>query len=146
MLATTIVILRCTPGMCRPRFWTCISHIPTSGSLDPICGFVPTNGAFPPTDNKIVWSFPSQNIDRQEFFFRNGKMDSNKDKSGYGLHNGSRNGSLHEETILRSNVKVVQSKFVFGDELSIADDDRGGDPYNNTGAHCILKAKDIAGE
>jgi hypothetical protein len=50
------------------------------------------------------------------------------------------------ETDPRSNVKVLQSKFVFGDELSIADDDRGGDPYNSTGAHCIIKAKDIAGE
>ena len=43
--------------------------------------------------------------------------------------------------ILRNNVKVVQSKFEFGDELSIADDDRGGDPYNNTGAYCIIKSE-----
>jgi hypothetical protein len=69
-------------------------------------------------------------------------MDSNKDKSRNALHNTP----LQEETDLRGNVKIVHSKFVFSDQLSIADDDHGGDPYNNTGAHCILKAKEIAGE
>ena len=73
-------------------------------------------------------------------------MDSNRDKSRNGPRSESRNVPPQEETILRSNVKVVQSKFVFGDELSIADDDRGGDPYNSTGAHCIIKPKDIVGE
>ena len=69
-------------------------------------------------------------------------MDSNKDKSRIAPHNVL----PQEETIRRSNVKVVQSKFVFGDEFSIVDDDRGGDPYNSTGAHCIIKPKDIVGE
>ncbi len=69
-------------------------------------------------------------------------MDSHKDKPGNAL----RKVPPQVETDLRSNVKIVQSKFVFSDELSIADDDRGSDPYNNTGAHCIIKLKDIAGE
>ncbi len=69
-------------------------------------------------------------------------MDSNKDKS----RNAPYSVPPQVQIDPRSNVKIVQSKFVFGDELAIADDDRGGDPYNNTGAHCIIKAKDIAGE
>jgi hypothetical protein len=69
-------------------------------------------------------------------------MDSSKDKS----RNAQHKVPLQLESGLRTNVKIAQSKFVFGDELSIADDDRGGDPYNNTGAHCIFKSKDIAGE
>ena len=69
-------------------------------------------------------------------------MDSNKDKS----RNAPHKLPSQEETILRSNLRVVQSKFVSDDELSIADDDRGGDPYNSTGAYCIIKSKDIAGE
>ncbi len=67
-------------------------------------------------------------------------MDSSKDKSRNGLHNAP----LQEEANLRGNVKIVHSKFVFSDELSIADDDHGGDPYNSTGAYCIVKPKDIA--
>jgi hypothetical protein len=90
----------------------------------------------------MLRSFPSQNIDRQECFFRNGKMDSNKDKSRNTLHKVQ----PQVDPDPRRNVKIVQSKFVFGDELSIADDDRGGDPYNSTGAHCIIKPKDIVGE
>ena len=45
------------------------------------------------------------------------------------------------------DVRVLQSTLNFSDKLSIADDDdRGSDPYNNTGQHCILKSKLIAGE
>lgn len=73
-------------------------------------------------------------------------MDSNKHKSRIGPRGESHKVLPQSDTVLRSNVKVVQSKFVFGDELSIADDDRGGDPYNNTGAYCIIKSKDTAGE
>lgn len=67
-------------------------------------------------------------------------MDSHKDKPGNAL----RKVPPQVETDLRNNVNIVQSKFEFGGELSIADDDRGGDPYNSTGAHCIIKPKDIA--
>jgi glutathione S-transferase len=73
-------------------------------------------------------------------------VDSNKYKSRNGPRSESHNVLPQVEADLRSNLKIVQSKFVFGDELSIADDDHGGDPYNSTGAYCIIKAKDIAGE
>lgn len=115
---------------------------PTSGRKVATNGFQVTNGAFPPTNNRMLQRFPSQNIDRHECLFRNGKMDSHKDKPG----NAPQKVPPQVETDLRSNVKIVQSKFVFSDDLSIADDDRGGDPYNSTGAHCIIKPKDIAGE
>jgi hypothetical protein len=71
-------------------------------------------------------------------------MDSHKDKSRNGPRSESHNAPPQEETHLRDNVKIVQSKFVFGHELSIADADRGGDPYNSTGAYCIIKPKGIA--
>ena len=41
---------------------------------------------------------------------------------------------LHNVQVLRSSIKDV-------DGLAIADDfDIGGDPYNSTGAHCIIKS------
>ena len=40
------------------------------------------------------------------------------------------------------NVRVIKSNLQEADELSISDDpDAGGDPYNSTGQHVILKAK-----
>ena len=40
---------------------------------------------------------------------------------------------LHDVQVLRSSIKDV-------DGLAIADDhDIGGDPYNSTGQHCIIK-------
>ena len=47
------------------------------------------------------------------------------------------------ESARHDDVRITRSKLAF-DELSIVDDDRGSDPYNNTGAHCILKTRDIA--
>ncbi|HSD69790.1 MAG TPA: hypothetical protein VLB07_09555 [Woeseiaceae bacterium] len=66
-------------------------------------------------------------------------MDSHKDKQL------ARADELPTQTdsALHDNVRITRSKLVF-DELSIVDDDRGSDPYNSTGAHCILKARDIA--
>ena len=41
---------------------------------------------------------------------------------------------LHDVQVLRSSIKDV-------DGLAIADDfDTGGDPYNCTGQHCIIKS------
>jgi len=41
---------------------------------------------------------------------------------------------LHDVQVLRSSIKDVES-------LAIADDDDiGGDPYNCTGQHCIIKS------
>lgn len=41
---------------------------------------------------------------------------------------------LHDVQVLRSSIKDV-------DGLAIADDlDIGGDPYNSTGQHCIVKS------
>jgi len=41
---------------------------------------------------------------------------------------------LHDVQVLRSSIKDVES-------LAIADDqDSGGDPYNCTGQHCIIKS------
>lgn len=65
-------------------------------------------------------------------------MDTQKDKAGKTL----RKAPTVVETDLRNHVRIVQSTFAFGDELSIVDDDRGRDPYNSTGAHCIIKFKD----
>lgn len=62
-------------------------------------------------------------------------MDRQKDKTVKTLHKAP----PAVETDLRNNVRIVQSNFAFGDELSIVDDDRGGDPYNSTGAHCIIR-------
>jgi hypothetical protein len=45
------------------------------------------------------------------------------------------------------NVQILRSTLGLGDELSIADDaDFGGDPYNSTGQHVVLKSKMIAGD
>ncbi len=44
---------------------------------------------------------------------------------------------LHDVQVLRSSIQDV-------DGLAIADDgDNGGDPYNCTGAHCIIKSDEI---
>ena len=44
------------------------------------------------------------------------------------------------ETDLSNNVCVLQSELSELDELEIAEDlNLGGDPYNNTGQHCIVK-------
>jgi hypothetical protein len=45
------------------------------------------------------------------------------------------------------DVRVLRSRIVEADELSIADDfDNGGDPYNSTGQHVIIKPKKIPDE
>jgi hypothetical protein len=44
------------------------------------------------------------------------------------------NTDLHDVQVLRSSIKDDEG-------LTIADDfDIGGDPYNSTGAHCIIKS------
>lgn len=48
------------------------------------------------------------------------------------------------ESAPHRNVRITRSRLVL-DELAIIDDDRGSDPYNNTGAHCILKSRDTSG-
>ena len=45
------------------------------------------------------------------------------------------------ETDLKKNVRVLQSELNEVDELALADDNLGGDPYNNTGQHCIVKPR-----
>lgn len=46
------------------------------------------------------------------------------------------------ETDLRNNVQVLQSKLSDIEELAIDDDfDMGGDPYNSTGQHAIVKPR-----
>ena len=81
-------------------------------------------------------------------------MDSDKHKAGSALHEAPPkvetdpriNGRLDARIGAQIDARIVQSKLVSGGELSIADDDRGGDPYNSTGAYCIIKPKTIAGE
>jgi len=47
---------------------------------------------------------------------------------------------LHDVKVLRSSIKDVDG-LEDVDGLTIADDfDIGGDPYNSTGAHCIIKS------
>ena len=42
----------------------------------------------------------------------------------------------------RENVRVIQSSLIGPEALALSeDDDRGGDPYNNTGQHVIIKMK-----
>ncbi len=46
----------------------------------------------------------------------------------------------------RRDVRVLRSRLVEENALSIADDyDNGGDPYNSTGQHVIIKQKKEAG-
>ena len=50
------------------------------------------------------------------------------------------NADLHDVQVLRSSIKDVDG-LEDVDGLAIADDfDIGGDPYNSTGAHCIIKS------
>lgn len=45
------------------------------------------------------------------------------------------------------DVRVLRSRLADANNLSIADDyDNGGDPYNSTGQHVILKSKKSAKE
>jgi len=49
---------------------------------------------------------------------------------------------LEVETDLQKNVQVVHSELNEVDELSIAEDfNIGGDPYNSTGQHAIVKPR-----
>jgi hypothetical protein len=73
-------------------------------------------------------------------------MDSHKVKSGNAMHKVPPRVESALRNNARINARIVQSKFVFGGELSIVDDDCGIDPYNNTGAHCIIKQRDVARE
>lgn len=42
----------------------------------------------------------------------------------------------------RGDVRVLRSRLADANNLSIADDyDNGGDPYNSTGQHVVLKPK-----
>ena len=42
----------------------------------------------------------------------------------------------------RSDPRIIRSKLVQGDQLSISEDcDIGSDPYNSTGQHVILKSR-----
>ncbi len=53
-----------------------------------------------------------------------------------------KNESVHIETDYKG-VRVVRSKIIDANDLSIADDfDNGGDPYNCTGQHVVIKLKD----
>jgi len=45
----------------------------------------------------------------------------------------------------RDDVRVIRSRLVGPDELAISEDDeRGGDPYNSTGQHVVIKMKSIS--
>ena len=51
------------------------------------------------------------------------------------------------ETDLRNNVQVIQSELNEVDELAIDEDfNVGGDPYNSTGQHVVIKPKKDADE
>lgn len=46
-----------------------------------------------------------------------------------------------ERDIRQEPVRVIEPNRVEADELSISEEfDQGGDPYNNTGQHVIIKA------
>jgi len=51
------------------------------------------------------------------------------------------------ETDLRNNVQVLHSALNESDELTIDEDfDMGGDPYNSTGQHAVIKPKNDTDE
>ena len=51
------------------------------------------------------------------------------------------------EVALRNNVQVIDSEVDNADELAIDGDfDTGGDPYNTTGSHVIIKQENDADE
>lgn len=59
----------------------------------------------------------------------------------------ARRSPVKVETDLRNNVQVLHSKLRESDELTIDEDfDMGGDPYNSTGQHVIVKPKDDTDE
>jgi hypothetical protein len=66
-------------------------------------------------------------------------------------HNAKSEVTAREEIVRietdRNDVRVLRMKLRDANELSIADDyDNGGDPYNSTGQHIALKAKQLAEE
>jgi hypothetical protein len=45
---------------------------------------------------------------------------------------------------IRTEAQIVRTTSTTGGQLSISDDvDLGGDPYNSTGQHIVLKAKQV---
>jgi len=51
------------------------------------------------------------------------------------------------EVALRNNVQVIDSEVDNADELAVDEDfDTGGDPYNTTGSHVIIKQEYDADE
>jgi hypothetical protein len=51
------------------------------------------------------------------------------------------------EIDLRNNVQVIDSEMNYADELTIDEDfESGGDPYNTTGSHMIIKQEIDADE
>lgn len=75
-------------------------------------------------------------------------MDTRKDKSNSAPIIANRRAtSRNDDAMLQNQVQVVQTKLATSGELSIAaETDFGGDPYNNTGQHMVLKAKQAQGE
>jgi rRNA processing protein Krr1/Pno1 len=41
----------------------------------------------------------------------------------------------------RENVRVIRSDLIGPEALALSDDNQGGDPYNSTGQHVIIKMK-----
>jgi hypothetical protein len=59
-------------------------------------------------------------------------------------HNAKRDENVRRD-IIRNDVRVLRSKLRDANDLSLADDyDNGGDPYNSTGQHIALQAKQLS--
>lgn len=61
-------------------------------------------------------------------------------------HNANTDEAIIKESVRietgRSDVQVLRSRLADANTLAIADDyDNGGDPYNSTGQHVIIKLK-----
>jgi hypothetical protein len=61
-------------------------------------------------------------------------------------HNANTDEAITKESVRvetdRSDVRVLRTRLADANTLSIADDyDHGGDPYNSTGQHVIIKLK-----
>lgn len=73
-------------------------------------------------------------------------MDTRKDKPGSApVIANRRASSRNDDDRLQNPAQILQAKLASqSSDLSIADDtDLGGDPYNSTGQHIILKAKQL---
>jgi hypothetical protein len=114
---------------------------PTNGRTFTTSGDFLTSGGISPTSNGEIGTRIGQYMDRQESAPRYEQMEPLKSRQIIA----NRRSAARGKSDFRNKASIVQTSLVQDDMLAIADDvDFGGDPYNSTGQHCIVKAKDFA--